>query len=207
MSSIYERLLGDEFNRLHPKLQTRYQLDRTREFRAEGMMEEVSGGSKPVRWLLKLGVKFRIFFSERGRDIPFTIRNRVTLDRTGREVVHWDRTFHFGVKQRFFDAIMMLDDHEQEIIDLFGRPSLLGSTLSFHVDDEGAMHIASKKQWLPLMGLRVPLPTFLHGKAYIIESYDDQTDEFRIRVHVYNSLVGTLFEYKGSFREIEGDQV
>ena len=35
---------------------------------------------------------------------------------------------------------------ENEIVDYFGEPYILVSTLNFHIDEMGAMHI-SKKQW------------------------------------------------------------
>lgn len=36
---------------------------------------------------------------------------------------------------------------ENEIVDYFGEPHILVSTLNFHIDEMGAMHISSKKQW------------------------------------------------------------
>jgi len=47
--------------------------------------------------------------------------------------------------------------------------------------------------------MRIPLPRVFHGAAQIVESYDEERQCFRIRVHVRNPLFGTLFAYKGSF--------
>ena len=34
---------------------------------------------------------------------------------------------------------------ENEIVDYFGEPHILVSTLNFHIDEIGAMHISSKR--------------------------------------------------------------
>ncbi len=96
---------------------------------------------------------------------------------------------------------MQLDEEGKEIVDYFGEPHLLVSTLNFHIDEAGAMHISSKKQWFFMFGRKIPLPKFLYGEAKIIESYDDALQCFRIHVQVRNSLIGSLFSYKGTFVE------
>lgn len=203
MKSIYEKLLGDTYQLLHPKLQDRYRLTGDAAFTGKGQMDEVSGGSYLVRAFLRLGVRFRLLFPERGNDIPFVIHNKVSVDESGQEVVHWDRTFSFSGTKRHFDAVMIWDEEQEEIVDLFGKPPLLISSLSLHVDDKGAMHIASRKQWLPVRGMRIPLPGFLYGTAQIVESYDEERACFCIRVNVRNPLVGTVFAYNGTFTETD----
>lgn len=200
MQSIYEQILGDEYSNLHPKLQYRYQIKKDAPFFGEGTMEVVDGGSFLIRQVCRLGVKYRLFFSERGEQIPFTIENLVQSDARGKTIVTWNRTFMFSTTRRYFDAIMFYEEQEQEIYDYFGVPSIMISTLSFKVIN-GNMHIAPKKQWLKVFGLKLPLPRFLYGQAEIIESYDDEHDCYRIQVHVHNSIVGTVFYYKGSFQE------
>lgn len=70
-----------------------------------------------VRMLLKCGVFFRCFFSERGKDIPFTIKNRTCLTEQEHTGVEWNRTFVFKDKKRFFDAVMVYDESEKRILD------------------------------------------------------------------------------------------
>lgn len=202
MKSIYERILGETYEQLHPKLQQRYRLKMDDTFRGQGMMQEVSGGTLLVRLFLKLGVKYRLFFSERGKNIPFTIENTVYRNQQGKEVVTWNRTFLFPKASRHFDAIMYSDDNQQEIIDAFGKPSVLVSTLSFQVNN-GAMYITPKKQWLLIFGKKISLPKWLYGQAEIIESYDEKKDCYCITVNVHNVLVGTVFAYSGTFQEVE----
>lgn len=67
MANMYERLLGDSYKKLHPKLQKRYEITEENSFTGEGKMDEIYGGSFFVKLILKIASKFRMFFSERGR--------------------------------------------------------------------------------------------------------------------------------------------
>ncbi|MGE6346925.1 DUF4166 domain-containing protein [Bacillus mycoides] len=203
MVNIYERLLGDSYKRLHPKLQERYAITKGNSFIGEGEMDEIYGGSFFVKLILKITSKFRMFFSERGQKVPFVIHNTAERDEQGKEFVRWNRTFYFHNKKRYFNAVMKLDEENNEIVDYFGEPHILVSTLNFYIDEAGAMHISSKKQWFYMFGRKIKLPRFLYGEAKIVESYDDALQCFRIHVQVRNPVVGSLFSYKGTFVERE----
>ncbi|ALQ67481.1 DUF4166 domain-containing protein [Bacillus thuringiensis] len=201
MANIYESLLGDSYKRLHPKLQKRYEITEENSFTGEGKMDEIYGGSFFVKLILKIASKFRMFFSERGEGVPFIIHNTAERDEYGKEIVKWNRTFYFHNKKRYFNAVMQLDENENEIVDYFGEPHILVSTLNFHIDELGAMHISSKKQWFYMFRRKISLPKLLYGEAKIVESYDDELQCFRIHVQVRNPLMGSLFSYKGTFVE------
>ncbi|HDR8172849.1 TPA: DUF4166 domain-containing protein [Bacillus thuringiensis] len=201
MANIYERLLGDTYKKLHPELQKRYAITEDNSFTGEGKMDEIYGGSFFVKLILKIASKFRMFFSERGKEVPFTIHNTAERDEHGHELVRWNRTFYFHNKKRYFNAVMQLDEENNEIVDCFGEPHILVSTLNFHIDEVGAMHISSKKQCFFMFGRKIPLPRFLYGEAKIVESYDETLQCFRIHVQVRNPLIGSLFSYKGTFVE------
>lgn len=207
MPSIYRTILGDSYAKLHPKLQQRYDITEQKDFHGVGKMDEITGGSVWIRPFFRLGAKRRLFFPERGKDIPFTIYNGVSINEEGKTLVEWNRTFAFGRKRRFFDAVMYLNKEQDEIIDYFGQPPLLVSTLFFYVDDQGGMNISSKKQWLHLFGKNIPLFKSFYGEAMIMESFDDEQNCFRIKVNVRNPLVGTLFSYNGTFTEMERDSI
>lgn len=138
-------------------------------------------------------------FPERGKKVPFTIHNTAERDEHGNEFVRWNRTFYFRNKKRYFNAVMKFD--ENEIVDYFGEPHILVSTLNFHIDEMGAMHISSKKQWFYMFRRKIPLPRFLYGEANIVESYDETKQCFRIHVQVRNPLIGSLLSYRGTFVE------
>ncbi|MBE7121775.1 DUF4166 domain-containing protein [Bacillus cereus] len=201
MANIYERLLGASYKKLHPKLQKRYEITEENSFIGEGKMDEIYGGSFFVKMILKIASKFRMFFSERGQEVPFTIHNSAERDAHEKEFVRWNRTFYFHNKKRYFNAVMQLDEENNEIVDCFGEPHILVSTLNFHIDEAEAMHISSKKQWFYMFRRKIPLPKFLYGEAKIVESYDETLQCFRIHVQVRNPLIGSLFSYKGTFVE------
>ncbi|ALC82463.1 MULTISPECIES: DUF4166 domain-containing protein [Bacillus] len=201
--SIYQAILGHDFHMLHPKLRKRYLITADKEFNGKGTMSEISGGNAFVRLLFKLALPYRCFYPERGENIPFSIVNRAIEAEDGTAGVLWNRTFSFGKKNRYFDAKMILDDEKDEIIDFFGQPPFFISTLEFSVESDGSLVITSDKQWLYVFKKRIPLPKMLYGYTLVKESYDDKNDCYLIEVHVDNPLFGTLFFYKGSFRELE----
>jgi hypothetical protein len=190
---------------LHPKLQERYDITEQKGFSGAGIMDEIAGGSVWIRPFFRFGATRRLFFPERGRNIPFTIYNEAAVNEEGKAVVTWNRTFSFDGTRRFFDAVMYLDEERHEIVDYFGKPPLLISTLSFYADEKGRMHIASKKQWLYLFGKRIPLPKWLYGEAQITEAFDDKEHCFQVNVSVRSPVAGILFSYEGTFREMERD--
>ncbi|MCY7915516.1 DUF4166 domain-containing protein, partial [Bacillus haynesii] len=114
-----------------------------------------------------------------------------------------NRTFFFHDKQRHFDAVMVYEESRAEIIDYFGRPPILISSLRFKVEADGSLSITSVRQWLPLFSKKLPLPKCLYGISSVNESYDEEKGCFTIDVHVKNPLFGTLFAYRGTFNREE----
>lgn len=117
-------------------MQERYAITKGNSFIGEGEMDEIYGGSFFVKLILKIASKFRMFFSERGKKVPFTIHNTAERDEQGKEFVRWNRTFYFQNKKRYFNAVMQLDEGNNEIVDYFGEPHMLVSTLNFYIDEK-----------------------------------------------------------------------
>lgn len=200
MESIYAKVMGNDFQSLHPMLQDRYTITESQSFNGSGMMTEIKGGNLFSKLFFKFFLnKRKMFFSERGHDIPFKIHNTY-LRRNEIGYVQWNRCFKFGNMKRYFNATMCLDEQSNEIVDYFGEPPLLVSTLSFHTTDNHIV-IQSKKQWVLLFGKKIPLPKVFYGEAVIHEAYDEVRQCFLIHVKVRNPLLGELFCYKGFFTE------
>ena len=196
--SIYEKVLAEDFTRLHPKLQKRYAFEEPI-FKASGTMNRITGGPKWLTPLFLLGAKSKFVFPESGKDIPFTIINTASVSTTGNEEIYWERTFHFPNKTRYFNALMSLDEKQLVVKDYLGEPPLLYSDLRFIVTDNGALKIESLDQRLVLGKIEIPLPKFLQGLATVTETYDELHEVFRITVDVKNPLVGSVFSYEGEF--------
>ncbi len=197
--SIYKQVMGNDFNRLHPMLQQRYNLPVGAIFKASGVMKEIHGGPQWLYPLFRIGIRWKLLFPEHGKDIPFTIKNHAFVSDTGESQVHWERIFQFTKKRRFFNALMSLDAKRSVIQDYLGEPYLLYSDLALHVTNDGSLTIESLGQRLVLGKLEIPLPRLFQGLATVVERYDDERALYHIYVTVRNPLIGTVFSYEGTF--------
>ncbi|MCC5952988.1 MAG: DUF4166 domain-containing protein [Acidimicrobiia bacterium] len=205
MTSIYQRVLGDDFDRLHPKMQWRFgfsSLDETCQI-GTGTMEEVWHGPWWTLPFLLLGSTRRVLFPSRGRDVPFTVSNYAYVDELGRETVTWSRTFKFPRRLRTFDATMIHSKQRDTIVDYLGTHQHLAVDIDCSVDDEGAMCIRSGEQRFYEGRFAFGFPLMFSGVADVREWWDEKNQRFRIEVHVANKLLGPLFGYRGSFTVAE----
>lgn len=201
--SIYAKALGDDFARLHPKIQERFG------FRSEdrvahigtGVMKTMTRGSLLAVPFLKFGTLRNLLFPEQGAEIEFTIENYAYTDRFGRETVTWYRTFNFPKRQRTFDATMIYSDERDQIVDYLGTHQHIAADLNCWVDDEGGINFESGEQRCYEGPLRFRFPRFLTGNAQVREWFDDATGEFQISVQVHNPILGHILGYRGSFTD------
>lgn len=200
MSSIYQRVLGADFARLHPQIRRRFGFSSTDGVAAigRGVMEEIWKGGPHVAPFLYLGSRRHVMFPETGRTVPFTIENYAFVDRFGRETVSWIRTFQSG-RTRRFDAYMIYSHARGGIVDYLGSHEHLAVDIDLTVDDEGGLRLRSGAQrfYEGLVGFS--FPTLFSGIAEVREWYDDAAQCFRIVVDVRNKVWGPLFGYRGRF--------
>lgn len=203
MTSIYQRVLGTDFDRLHPKIQERFgftSADR-RGAIGRGVMHKLWHGGPHTVPFLYIGSWRNIMLPERGVDVPFEIENYAYRDSFGRETVTWLRTFHTRRKRRF-DAYMIYSEGRQCVVDYLGTHQHLAVDLDLSVDERGGLRLKSGAQrfyegWI---GFRFPM--LFSGVANVCEWFDDDLGRFRIEVVVTNKVWGRLFGYSGSF-EVE----
>lgn len=212
MSSIYQRALGSDFDRLHPQIQRRFGFSSADGVASvgRGVMEEIWCGRFYTVPFLYVGTWRRIMFPEVGRNIPFTIENYAFVDRFGRETVTWARTFE-SRRQRRFDAYMIYSEQRGAIVDYLGSHEHLAVDIELRVDEEGGLCLRSGAQRFYEGPVAFNFPMAFSGVAEVREWYDDKTDRFRISVDVRNRVWGRLFGYRGSFvvdwRTVEVGQV
>lgn len=207
MLSIYQRALGGDFDRLHPRIQERFGLSSTSNLAAigEGIMHHISY-AKWATLPLKLGTTRNIMFPQGGEGIPFTIANYAYQDCFGRETVTWHRTFQFEdcgrdkQRARQFDATMIYSDDRRRIVDYLGTKQHLAVDLSLSVGANGGMHIRSAEQRFYEGLLQFRFPGKLTGIADVCEWYDETERQYQIQVEVKNPLFGRVFYYRGSFQ-------
>ncbi len=200
MTSIYQQVLGSEFERLHPQIQKRFGFSSADGVAAigTGVMQELWHGRSYTLPFLYVGTWRRIMFPERGTNVPFTIRNYAYRDSFGRETVTWVRDFQ-TTRPRRFDAYMILSQQRGKIVDYLGSHQHLAVDIDLSVDDRGGLRLRSGDQrfYEGLIGFRFPL--FFSGIADVCEWYDDTIQKFRIEVNVTNRTWGPLFGYRGTF--------
>jgi hypothetical protein len=200
MQSIYQRVLGSDFTRLHPQIQRRFGLHSESGVAAigTGVMERIWHGAYYTLPFLYVGTWRRIMFPEQERNVPFTIENYAYRDIFGRETITWIRTFRTA-KIRRFDAYMIYSSQHQAIVDYLGSHQHLAVDLDMSVDQYGGIRIRSGTQrfYEGLIGFRFPM--LFSGSADVCEWYDERECRFRIEVQVHNRHWGPLFGYRGWF--------
>ncbi len=212
MTSIYQRVLGSDFTRLHPEIQRRFGFSSTDHVASigRGVMEEVWKGRFYTIPFLYVGTWRRIMFPETGRNIPFTIENYAFVDDFGRETVSWIRTFQ-SLRTRRFDAYMIYSEARSCIVDYLGTHEHLAVDIDLSVDEEGGLRLRSGAQRFYERAIGFTFPMLFSGVANVREWYDDRARRFRIEVNVHNKAWGPLFGYRGSFevdwRNVTGAEV
>lgn len=200
MKSIYQEVLGPEFDRLHPQVQKRFGFSSADGVASigTGVMDELWHGKFYTLPFLYVGAWRRILFPERGVNVPFTIRNYAYLDRFGRETVTWVRDFQTH-RPRRFDAYMINSRQRGKIVDYLGSHQHLAVDIDMAVDERGGMRLRSGEQRFYEGPFALRFPLFFSGIADVCEWYDDAIQKFRIEVRVTNRHWGPLFGYHGTF--------
>jgi hypothetical protein len=200
MKSIYEQALGEKFRLLHPRIQERFGFS-SRDNRAcvgTGTMDEIWHGPLYTMPFLYVGSWRRIMFPERGRSVPFTIRNYSYIDQFGRETITWIRNFATRTPRRF-DAYMIFSQQRQLIVDYLGTHQHLAVDIHVSVDDRGGLRLRSGDQRFYEGWIDFSFPQFFSGVAEVCEWYEESDQRFHIEVSVSNQVWGPLFGYRGSF--------
>lgn len=203
MNSIYQKVLGSDFKRLHPKIQERFGFTSSDRVACigRGIMENVWHGRPYTLPFLYLGSWRSIMFPEQGRNVPFSIENYAFLDVFGRETVTWIRRFQTGHPRRF-DAYMIHSEERGRIVDYLGTHQHLAVDIEMTVDETGGVKLKSGAQRFYEGPIAFSFPLLFAGIANVREWYDDAIGKFRIDVNVHNRTWGPLFGYQGTF-EVE----
>jgi hypothetical protein len=198
VTGVFARALGEDFARLHPRVQERLALSGARGMIGHGVMDRVWRGPGFTRPFLRLGARRHILFPDHGRNVPFTIENYPYVDGHGRETVSFVRTFEFPRRRRRFDAQMVYSTG-RGLVDYLGTHQHLAVDLAVSVRPDGGFRIRSGGFRLHEGPVRVSLPRALTGTATVDEWFDDRSGQFRIEVAVVHARFGPVFGYEGSF--------
>lgn len=199
MTSIFQRALGADFDRLHPMLQRRFGvgLDAGYGCVGRGTMTEIKRGPWWTVLFLRLGEFRNILTPDVGVNVPFTIENFPYRDPFGRETVTFVREYRIRRKPSRFDATMVLSDGK--VLDYLGTHQHLAVDLDLSVDPDGSLRLSSGAQRFYAGPLGFPFPMLFSGRADLRESFDENENVYRIRLEVRNRVFGFLFGYEGEF--------
>ncbi|HLL32389.1 MAG TPA: DUF4166 domain-containing protein [Streptomyces sp.] len=201
MTSIFRRVMGADFDRLHPRLQRRFSvgLASGEACTGRGVMTRIWHGGAFVKPFLALGATRNILVPRTGRNVPFTIENVPYTDTFGRETVSFVRTFGLPGRPRRFDAQMVLSPKGDRVLDYLGTHQHLASELHPSAEPDGSLLIRSGEHRFREGPVDVRVPALIGATAEVRESYDDAAGRFRIQVRVVNDRFGPLFGYEGTF--------
>ena len=201
MGSIYKRVLGSDFDRLHPEIQRRFGFSSEDKVAAigTGVMAEIWHGPIYTLPFLYIGTWRSIMFPERGTNVPFQILNYAYVDSCGRETVTWIREFQTK-RPRRFSAYMIYSEQRQKIVDYLGTHQHLAVDIDLTVAPNGGLALRSGAQRFYEGPVGFAFPLLFSGIAEVCEWYDEAARCFRIDVKVQNKTWGPLFGYKGSFQ-------
>ncbi|MER6680804.1 DUF4166 domain-containing protein [Streptomyces olivaceoviridis] len=201
MTSIFQTVMGTEFQRLHPALRRRFSVGLAggEACTGRGVMDRIWHGPAFVKPFLALGATRNILVPRPGRNVPFVIENVPYRDTFGRETVSFVRTFHLPGRARRFDAQMVLGPRGDRVLDYLGTHQHLATDLHFRAEPDGSLLIRSGAHRFREGPVDVRVPELIGATAEVRESYDETAGRFRVRVRVVNRWFGPLFGYEGSF--------
>ncbi len=202
MKSVLQRAMGDDFANLHPRIQAQYAItsESDHAWVGRGVMSDIWRGGAHVMPFLMLGATRRILFAERGRDVPFEVRNNAYVDSLGRETITWARAFEFPRGGRRFDEYLVYSERLGCAVVMCGTHQHLSVDLDLRADPlDGSLVVRTGKQRLRGGRGGVVFPRVLSAGAVARESFDDASGQFSIDVDVRSRRWGRVFGYRGSF--------
>ncbi|SDS68405.1 protein of unknown function [Microterricola viridarii] len=194
-SSPYEAVLGERMQELHPRLRA-YFAAIPPGWHGWGSGVFDTAGT-PRRWLrpvLRALHRQGILLAGWQRDVPFTVRNEPGERHTVRAV----RCFHLHDGEWAMVDVIGLNGRGR-LIDRLGHAGLVEAEFAADVAG-GALRLHSTRVTLCIGRLRLRVPRFLAPTVLLTERWDDAEERQVIALTMTAPLLGTLYEYGGSFR-------
>lgn len=186
--SPWEQALGDDIERLHPRLRAYFgRIPDGSIGHGSGVFEVVG---TPRRWLWPVFAVLAldsVLFPVWERDVPFLVRNA-----PGPSRVNALRRFEFAGRARtMVDSTSFGPDG---LVDRLGRRGSVSARFVARVD-EGMLVLESTET--RVLGIRVPAA--LSPRVTLTERWDEADARQRVTLSLDAPLLGRLYEYDGSF--------
>lgn len=199
--SVFVQALGVESERLHPSV-LRYVAgpgDAVAAGVGRGVFDVAGSRLGRLNVLARPIVGPELLVTAHERNVPFIVRNTPVPGPGLRGALSAIRTFEFrGGPQSFVD-VLRPGAEPGTLQNVLGRAGGVELELSCGVTDRGFLRLTSRRAWLRIAGIRVPLPGLLSVRAEVIDGYDEVSERHTIHAMVTNPIMGTVLEYRGSF--------
>ncbi len=204
MESIFERSLGADFARLHPKLQRRLSMSSASGIAqiGGGVMTRMTRGALAAVPVALLGSARRLELPGAGTGVRFDLANYAYVDTLGRDTFAYSRRFQLGSKVARFDDTMIFSEARGCIVNYLGSHQDIAAELHCEVIDGGGIRMLGGDQRVYQGRLGFRLPALLAAKAEVIETFDEANVRFTISVEIVASKA-SLFSYRGWFNLAE----
>jgi hypothetical protein len=161
-------------------------------------MDKIWNGNKIAVFVLKLLSKSNILFPRTGENIEYEIHNYPYIDSFNREVHSMNRIFYFPDEQQRFDGTATYSESKKHIVEYLGLDHRMVFEMALSAEN-GAIRFKSGRQFLFILGLKIPVPKLVRGNIDLIEWYDDEQQKFYLDLKVNSVLFGPLFGFTGWF--------
>ncbi len=206
-TSPFRMALGDALDALPEKIRAHFDADRgstrfkgtmTRVWRRRGLRGRLAGIP------LWIAARLHTLFPETGENIPFELSHALELNRSGARSMTLSRTFHFPSNDRRFEGEIIFDPTRKTMIYHLGAARRLEVEMDVHTRN-GEMRALSGRQWFHLLGLRLPIPHLLAGRA-LGREWQRSDGTLCVHVVISNLLLGEVCGFEGTFdRSSRGD--
>jgi len=199
MTSVYQSLLGSDFDKLHPNIQWRYGIDAAQNLSqvTDGMLESVYVNPMMTSPFVKFMARRSAMTNKSSRLVPFTMNNYFYIDELGRECMATLRTFNYSSGAQKLNSVQVVG--VDGLVDYFGDgPAVLfpirlkvgpGGSVTF---DSGPMRFLMKgPKWSPRSIAAVRLE--------YVEKWDEENNRFHCDGRISNSVMGEMYRYRGWF--------
>ncbi len=159
--SPFVEALGSDFDRLAPAVRRHLGQPRGRSLLAGSVRKTWRRGG-PLGWLLARVL--RMDFCAIDAWGSFEVRNELLAENS----MLWRRTLRGGRSTVEAFGVVRWDPCRRALVDTLGRRRAIEVELIPRVEGD-ALALASRRQWLRVLGLRVPLPRAIVGSACVRE--------------------------------------
>jgi len=193
--STIRRQLKDEWHRLHPNIQKRFEQDPEQGEHVvyQGVMHTIRRSW--MGWLFAHLTRIigNPLTPHAGTDVPM----EVTLyKKSGASGVFWQRTYHYTERQPYTVTSVKRESSKGEMTECVGGG--FGMLLKVYAQD-GNLHFESYRYFWEFLNIRLPLPHWLTpGKTHVI--HEDLGDgNFKFSISMDHRQLGQTFYQEGIF--------